>query len=229
MKYTPILSEEEITQLKGRLHCKEKKLKACSICKIVLERELGAKYCAICAPYVITYGKNAARRNRALDILGARCVWCKCTARVALEFDHINNDGNVCRDAGEQMGNVHLEIIKNMGSDRIQILCNNCNMGKARNNGILPEELRDTRTNRQVATLKATLENRTGNWGRPRIPWDENKLKVLVLSNASTRTVCRELGISQGKAWRIMALARIELGLPFNKMPSKDRKEPQNV
>lgn len=96
---------------------------------------------------------NARRREycmgikrKAFEALGGQCACC-CEAQFEfLQIDHINNDGAEHRKRlGIKLGVrsrdctqlIYLEIIDG-NIDGLQVLCANCNWGKARNGGICP-------------------------------------------------------------------------------------------
>lgn len=66
---------------------------------------------------------------------GNMCSCCGETERLFLSIDHINNDGYQNRKKGI---NLYIDIIDRGFPNDLQILCMNCNTGKARNNGICP-------------------------------------------------------------------------------------------
>ena len=77
---------------------------------------------------------------------GDACNCCGETVRQFLSIDHVNNDGNVRRKTlgygvGKNGGGVRLykQIIAEGFPDSYQILCMNCNWGKARNGGVCPQ------------------------------------------------------------------------------------------
>lgn len=72
---------------------------------------------------------------------GNKCACCGETNLFFLELDHINNDGNFDRKRTGHLNNVFLNLknaVKN--PERFQLLCSNCNSGKARNGGICPHK-----------------------------------------------------------------------------------------
>lgn len=79
-----------------------------------------------------------------LEAYGSKCACCGETEPLFLELDHIHNDGKVDR---QRHNGLSLMIwLKELGfpKDRYQLLCANCNQGKARNNGICPHQLNRT-------------------------------------------------------------------------------------
>lgn len=75
---------------------------------------------------------------------GNICSCCGEQNLLFLSVDHINNDGYKDRQGGKGSmsgGILYDKIIKENFPDTYQILCYNCNCGKARNNGICPHEL----------------------------------------------------------------------------------------
>lgn len=79
------------------------------------------------------------------DYYGNKCNCCNESNIYFLSVDHINNDGNKDprRKDGKRFGGrmLYHKIIKENFSNRYQILCMNCNFGKAKNNGICPHRL----------------------------------------------------------------------------------------
>lgn len=78
---------------------------------------------------------------------GARCACCGETNEKFLTIDHINNDGNVHRremgwtaPGKRGGGNIHQWLKAHNYPPGFQILCYNCNMGKARNGGRCPHK-----------------------------------------------------------------------------------------
>lgn len=74
---------------------------------------------------------------------GYVCNCCGETNRFFLSLDHINNDGAAHRRAvvGPKKScgkKIYAWVLKNNFPEGFQILCMNCNFGKARNNGVCP-------------------------------------------------------------------------------------------
>ena len=70
---------------------------------------------------------------------GNRCKCCGEADTRFLSIDHVNNDGHVERKAKTQ-GNLYSRIIRAGFPDSYQLLCFNCNLGKARNKGVCPHQ-----------------------------------------------------------------------------------------
>ena len=85
--------------------------------------------------------RNAALRAELLEAYGKKCNCCGERERIFLDLDHINNDGAEHR---RELGNGTqvMLALKAQGwpKDRYQLLCCNCNQGKARNGGICPHK-----------------------------------------------------------------------------------------
>ena len=83
--------------------------------------------------------RNAALRAEMLAAYGANCACCGESERIFLDLDHINNDGARHR---REMGNQAQVLLALRAAgwprDAFQVLCCNCNQGKARNGGICP-------------------------------------------------------------------------------------------
>lgn len=84
---------------------------------------------------VADVGRKRQSRQRALELLGARCACCGQTRAVFLQFDHINNDGAAHRRRiGYNSGQASWRwILKNPATahEVLQVLCANCNAAKA--------------------------------------------------------------------------------------------------
>lgn len=77
------------------------------------------------------------RKKLILDHYGRKCVCCEESNESFLTVDHINNDGSKQRKIYK---NTYSYAVSNGFPVDLQILCYNCNMGKARNNGICPHK-----------------------------------------------------------------------------------------
>ncbi len=93
--------------------------------------------------------KNSSKKYREKIILkvlthyGGNPPKCACCGEVTIKFltiDHINGGGRVHR--GKIRGNrVYHWLIKNNFPEGFQVLCYNCNCGRARNGGICPHKV----------------------------------------------------------------------------------------
>lgn len=81
-----------------------------------------------------------------LDHYGPKCVCCGEETREFLTIDHINNDGAKMRQIHGTGLRLHRWIIKKQFPDTFQILCYNCNCGRARNGGICPHQITEGST-----------------------------------------------------------------------------------
>jgi hypothetical protein len=77
---------------------------------------------------------------------GYICACCKETEPDFLSIDHINNDGALHRKSlfGTGKGSIHGWLIKNNYPPGFQVLCMNCQIGKAKNNGVCPHQKGNT-------------------------------------------------------------------------------------
>ncbi len=101
-----------------------------------------------------TYGKAQmkARRQRLKDASfaaygGYKCACCGETEKMFLSLDHKNNDGGKWRKetfgtAKEASIGLYRWLAENKYPDNIQVLCMNCNVGKHKNGGICPHQVR---------------------------------------------------------------------------------------
>ena len=79
-------------------------------------------------------------RNRVYSHYGNICKCCKETNKLFLTVDHVNNDGYKDRRGGGSSDRLYRQIIVENFPDRFQLLCYNCNYGKARNGGKCPHK-----------------------------------------------------------------------------------------
>lgn len=83
--------------------------------------------------------RNASLRAEMLAVYGAACSCCGEREPIFLDLDHINNDGAAHRREVGNGAQVMLELkAQGWPRDRVQLLCCNCNQGKARNGGVCP-------------------------------------------------------------------------------------------
>ncbi len=81
---------------------------------------------------------NADRKRRVYEAYGGFiCACCGETEEAFLSIDHVNNDGAEHRRQVDRR-NMYKWLDKNGFPEGYQILCMNCNFGKARNGGICP-------------------------------------------------------------------------------------------
>jgi hypothetical protein len=91
--------------------------------------------------------RNKGLRDAAFAALGNSCVCCGECCPMFLQIDHINNDGWTHRkallsgaaNAGTAQYRLYRSILAGQTSG-LQLLCANCNWGKARNRGVCPHE-----------------------------------------------------------------------------------------
>lgn len=82
-------------------------------------------------------------RRELIAAYGGCCVCCGEREPIFLELDHINNDGNVDRiERGNSQRLMVWLRANGWPRDRYQLLCSNCNQGKARNGGVCPHQAR---------------------------------------------------------------------------------------
>lgn len=101
-------------------------------------------------------GKQSYKKNRSKKLLyskrkgqeikykvfshyGLKCACCGESDIRFLTIDHINNDGNKHRKEIGLLA-IYRWLIRNNFPDGFQALCYNCNLGKAKNNGICPHK-----------------------------------------------------------------------------------------
>jgi hypothetical protein len=88
--------------------------------------------------YSVISEKLKELRREMFSVYGTICNCCKENNFKFLTLDHVNNDGNLHRK--KVTGLRLLKDLKAQGwpKDRFQILCMNCNFGKAQNKGVCP-------------------------------------------------------------------------------------------
>lgn len=86
--------------------------------------------------------RQARRRAECYQAYGGYiCACCGETEPKFLTLDHINNDGGKFRKATKPSGSrLYDWIIKNGFPKEFQVMCWNCNSGRARNGGICPHK-----------------------------------------------------------------------------------------
>lgn len=85
---------------------------------------------------------------------GYVCRCCGETTEQFLSIDHVNNDGANHRKDVERRKLYHW-LRDNNFPDGFQVLCMNCNFGKARNNGICPHQTSEGSTTSRKAYAQA--------------------------------------------------------------------------
>lgn len=91
--------------------------------------------------------QNAVNKERVYQAYGGYvCACCGETEPAFLSIDHVNNDGYKQRKKGIQGsgGRIYRWLISNNFPPGYQVLCMNCQHGKARNNGVCPHKERST-------------------------------------------------------------------------------------
>lgn len=83
-------------------------------------------------------------RDRALiyEAYGSKCACCGEANPKFLTVDHVNNDGHTERKSGAYTNGsqFYRHIVARKFPKNYQLLCFNCNMGRARNGGICPHQ-----------------------------------------------------------------------------------------
>lgn len=122
------------------------------------EKQIAAGRCGACGQHPLvsralcaacledSRRRTAAYRDRTRDALfaaygGYVCACCGETERQFLTLDHVNNDGAAHRRAlGGQCGmrHVYADLKRRGFPPGYQVLCFNCNLGRARNGGVCP-------------------------------------------------------------------------------------------
>ncbi len=83
--------------------------------------------------------RHFALRAEMIAAYGGECACCGEREPIFLDMDHVNNDGNAHRREVGNSDRIMLELkAQGWPTGRIQLLCSNCNQGKARNGGVCP-------------------------------------------------------------------------------------------
>lgn len=83
--------------------------------------------------------RNARLRGEMFAAYGERCACCGESERIFLDLDHVRNNGAAHRRELGNQAQVMLALrAAGWPKDDFQILCCNCNQGKARNGGVCP-------------------------------------------------------------------------------------------
>ena len=83
--------------------------------------------------------RNAELRAELLVAYGGACACCGEGEALFLDLDHVNNDGAAHRREVGNNTQVMLQLkAQGWPKGRVQLLCCNCNQGKARNGGVCP-------------------------------------------------------------------------------------------
>ena|SRR5688572_18963266 len=83
--------------------------------------------------------RNASLRAEMLTAYGGACSCCGERQPLFLDLDHVNNDGAEHRREVGNNTQVMLQLkAQGWPKVRVQLLCCNCNQGKARNGGVCP-------------------------------------------------------------------------------------------
>lgn len=90
---------------------------------------------------------------------GYVCSCCGETEVMFLSIDHVNNDGYSMRKTHGHSGRFYSWLKRNEYPSGFQILCMNCQTGKARNNGVCPHQER--RNDHPVKGVGTSVPKRT--------------------------------------------------------------------
>jgi hypothetical protein len=91
--------------------------------------------------------RRECHRQIVFEHYGKKCACCGENESRFLTLDHINNDGNTFRKSNRNLGgvNFYLHVARSIQEGNaptdLQILCWNCNLGKAHNGGICPHRI----------------------------------------------------------------------------------------
>jgi hypothetical protein len=108
----------------------------------------GRKGCNKCAEWdhkgdrTSEYANKRRLKNATFMAYGGECACCGLGDQRFLTIDHILNDGKLDKINGRRSGSQLYRYLRRNGypKDRYQVLCYNCNLAKAHNNGICPHK-----------------------------------------------------------------------------------------
>jgi hypothetical protein len=105
-------------------------------------REYRLRYKGRILAYLKEYG--AKTKQIALEHYSGGVPRCDCCGEKNIKFltiDHVNNDGKVHRQTNKEAGwHIYRWLRKNNFPGGFRVLCYNCNMGRAKNNGVCPHK-----------------------------------------------------------------------------------------
>jgi len=87
---------------------------------------------------------RATLKKTVFDYYGRQCNCKGCieTNEGFLTIDHVNNDGHKERNSGGNSTQTYRKIIKLGFPNTYQVQCYNCNLGRARNGGVCPHNIK---------------------------------------------------------------------------------------
>lgn len=128
----------------GLIYRRRRRLRAkaglCAQCGY--RRVSSRRHCAPCRAYDSLRSRLSSARVRQMVLkkYGAFCHCCGLSENQRfLTIDHVRNDGSIDRKSASRSGDLLRRILREKKQPhRFQILCWNCNLGKAHNGGICP-------------------------------------------------------------------------------------------
>lgn len=136
-----IKNKKEIYKQRKKLREKRKKLGLCINCGRKTE---GHVFCEKCLRRIGLWNKKRRKeiKFKVLSHYGGNPPKCACCGENNVGFltiDHILGDGNKHRKKIGQ-SNIYYWLIRNNFPKGYQVLCYNCNLGKAHNDGVCPHK-----------------------------------------------------------------------------------------
>jgi hypothetical protein len=100
-------------------------------------------------PNILAYNRawsseyRTSLRNEMRSAYGGSCACCGESESMFLQMDHVFNDGHLDRKDNNSSAKLWAKLKKQgWPKDRYQLLCANCNFGKAMNGGVCPHQSR---------------------------------------------------------------------------------------
>jgi hypothetical protein len=88
--------------------------------------------------YKLVYRKSL--KDQIFEAYGGCCACCEESNPAFLSIDHVNGGGRAHRQSLNGGTMLYLDIIRRGFPDEFQLLCYNCNLGRAYNGGVCPHK-----------------------------------------------------------------------------------------
>ncbi len=165
-------------------------------CKACLQKKVKGQvdYSRTHSDRIKTYGKRV--RKAVVDKYGGKCCCCGETELLFLTMDHKNNDGGKERLAlsgrkGGKSSSFYMKLRREPVRDDIQVLCFNCNLGRAANGGVCPHHKPSLPTYEHELDLRRNRGNDIGT----KIAWPDNDTLISRVNETGLMNVAKELGV----------------------------------
>ena len=134
---------------------------------------------------------NLLLKHTVIEKYGGKCACCGESQILFLTIDHKNNDGNIDRSENyESSISFYLNLKREATRNDIQVLCFNCNMGKAINGGVCPH----VKINRILLPVYDRRHDPQFDT-RLKIVWPNDDELIKMCNDTSTSEVAKKLGV----------------------------------